>query len=108
MEKFIPDSTRQLLKATLQKCHIHPGGDETTANIFLQDQKRQKSSISDLHLIPSVQFYDIPQHSAILNRMMKEFSLGEHLLLVGPQVFVQQQPILKTRGLVRTNFATSS
>ncbi len=88
MEKFVPDSTRQLLKMTLQKCQINPSEDEKAANFLLEGQRPAESSLSDGHLVPSVQFYDIPQHSAILNRMMKEFSLGEHLLLVGPQVLI--------------------
>lgn len=37
------------------------------------------------HLIPNVEFYDIPQHIDILNAMSRDFLLGEHLLLVGNQ-----------------------
>lgn len=37
------------------------------------------------HLIPSVEFYDIPQHLSVLGEMIKDFSLQEPLLLVGNQ-----------------------
>jgi hypothetical protein len=37
------------------------------------------------HLIPSVEFYETPQHNLILREMLKDFSLKEHLLLVGNQ-----------------------
>merc|ERR1719272_1773364 len=39
----------------------------------------------DPALVPSVLFYDVPMHIALLRRMMVDFSLGEHLLLIGNQ-----------------------
>ncbi|KAK3754019.1 hypothetical protein QZH41_020304, partial [Actinostola sp. cb2023] len=35
--------------------------------------------------VPDVVFYDIPQHLSIMEDMLKDFALGEHLLLVGNQ-----------------------
>jgi hypothetical protein len=85
MEKFIPETTRHMVKQTLEKCNIFPGETENrSTDKFLY--KAQEGS-KDLHLVPKVEFYDIPQHLSILHRMFQEFSMGEHLLLVGPQAY---------------------
>lgn len=36
-------------------------------------------------LVPSVLFYENPQHSAILRDLARDFRLGSHLLLIGNQ-----------------------
>lgn len=38
-----------------------------------------------LSKVPNVLFYDIPQHLSVMETMLKDFLLGEHLLLVGNQ-----------------------
>eukprot|EP00117_Sycon_ciliatum_P049088 scpid7831/ scgid4687/ Uncharacterized protein KIAA0564 homolog len=35
--------------------------------------------------VPDVLFYDNPQHTRVMEEMLKDFALGEHLLLVGNQ-----------------------
>lgn len=35
--------------------------------------------------VPDILFYDVPQHVALLEWLLQDFSLGEHLLLVGNQ-----------------------
>nr|XP_031838808.1 von Willebrand factor A domain-containing protein 8 isoform X2 [Nomia melanderi] len=35
--------------------------------------------------VPDILFYDVPQHVALLERLLQDFSLGQHLLLVGNQ-----------------------
>lgn len=35
--------------------------------------------------VPDILFYDVPQHMALLEWLLQDFSLGEHLLLVGNQ-----------------------
>ena len=35
--------------------------------------------------VPDVLFYDVPQHVALLENLLQDFSLGQHLLLVGNQ-----------------------
>lgn len=37
------------------------------------------------HLVPDIDFFSIPSHVSLLHEMHKDFSLGEHLLLIGPQ-----------------------
>lgn len=37
-------------------------------------------------LVPDVVFYDNPQHLRVMQDMLKDYALGEHLLLVGNQV----------------------
>ena len=60
--------------------------DYSSLNLDHKKGEHKKNTSVASHLVPSVEFYDIPQHINILNRMSKDFSLGEHLLLVGPQV----------------------
>jgi hypothetical protein len=36
--------------------------------------------------VPSVLFYDMPKHILYLQQMLRDFELGEHLLLIGNQV----------------------
>ncbi|XP_033322690.2 von Willebrand factor A domain-containing protein c12.2 [Megalopta genalis] len=35
--------------------------------------------------VPDILFYDVPQHVALLEKLLQDFSLGQHLLLVGNQ-----------------------
>lgn len=35
--------------------------------------------------VPDITFYDVPQHLALLEWLIQDFTLGEHLLLVGNQ-----------------------
>lgn len=35
--------------------------------------------------VPDILFYDVPQHLAVLEWLLQDFTLGEHLLLVGNQ-----------------------
>lgn len=35
--------------------------------------------------VPKIRFYDNPQHTQVMQDMLKDFLLGEHLLLVGNQ-----------------------
>lgn len=41
--------------------------------------------VADTRKIPSTLFYDVPQHVALLERLLQDFLLGDHLLLVGNQ-----------------------
>ncbi len=38
-----------------------------------------------VHLIPDIDFFAIPSHVSLLQEMYKDYALGEHLLLIGPQ-----------------------
>ena len=50
-----------------------------TASIMTADE-------TNAMLVPSIVFYDNPQHTAVMRDMLKDLELGEHLLLVGNQV----------------------
>ena len=39
-------------------------------------------------LVPDVVFFEIPSHTLLLRSMLKDFKLGEHLLLMGNQVIL--------------------
>ncbi|KNC71999.1 hypothetical protein SARC_15451, partial [Sphaeroforma arctica JP610] len=36
-------------------------------------------------LVPDIVFYDNQQHTQIMSEMLKDYQLGEHILLVGNQ-----------------------
>ena len=37
--------------------------------------------------IPETLFYDTPQNLAVMEAMLQDFLMGEHLLLIGNQVY---------------------
>jgi hypothetical protein len=43
------------------------------------------SATHPAHLVPDIDFFAIPSHVSLLQEMYKDYALGEHLLLIGPQ-----------------------
>ena len=43
------------------------------------------ADVAHPELIPDVVFFDVPGHTRALEALLKDFVLGEHLLLVGNQ-----------------------
>jgi len=46
---------------------------------------RYHPNASPLTKVPDILFYDVPEHIALLERLLQDFSLGQNLLLVGNQ-----------------------
>lgn len=47
--------------------------------------KSSAGAAHPVHLIPDIDFFAIPSHVSLLQEMYKDYALGEHLLLIGPQ-----------------------
>lgn len=69
LNKFLEASRKKIEKTT--QPHHHSSSSTTNSQ--------------GTHLIPKIEFYDIPMHMQILDEMYQDFSIGEHLLLVGNQ-----------------------
>uniref|UniRef100_A0A3B4G0W2 von Willebrand factor A domain-containing protein 8 n=1 Tax=Pundamilia nyererei TaxID=303518 RepID=A0A3B4G0W2_9CICH len=94
--RFLPSLARSSLQKNLLNCSIQDATDpadhsldypcmvkdgvltigSVSAPIYNADQKMK---------VPDVLFYDNPQHMMVMEDMLKDFLLGEHLLLVGNQ-----------------------
>lgn len=101
LAKFLPNLARRALDAASQKLGIEP---PTRFGIFSRDpdEKPVKISIQNgaltignttteifktnaLTKVPDILFYDVPQHVRLLEWLLQDFLLGNHLLLVGNQ-----------------------
>uniref|UniRef100_A0A3P8URE8 von Willebrand factor A domain containing 8 n=1 Tax=Cynoglossus semilaevis TaxID=244447 RepID=A0A3P8URE8_CYNSE len=96
LSRFLPSLAQGSLEKSLEKCSIleTPGRDEhnhdytcsvkdgvltignISAPVYSPDEKIK---------VPDVLFYDNPQHLMVMEDMLKDFLLGEHMLLVGNQ-----------------------
>uniref|UniRef100_A0A1A7X2M3 von Willebrand factor A domain-containing protein 8 n=3 Tax=Iconisemion striatum TaxID=60296 RepID=A0A1A7X2M3_9TELE len=96
LSRFLPSLARAFLEKSLSSCSIQdsPEPAELTHDyycgvrdgvltigkvitpVYSPDQKMK---------VPDVLFYDNPQHVMVMEDMLKDFLLGEHLLLVGNQ-----------------------
>ncbi|KAG5885894.1 hypothetical protein JTB14_019153 [Gonioctena quinquepunctata] len=94
MIKFLPSLTRQVLEKTIEKVKINPeeSNDEGLIKCEVKDGLLTigNSSVpvyktSNLSKVPDILFYDVPQHLKLMEKMLQDFQLGYHLLLVGNQ-----------------------
>lgn len=94
MIKFLPTMTRQALEKTLSKIGIVPSKLEPTKNIKCEikdgvltigDTSSPVYQTENLSKVPNILFYDVPQHLQLMEKLLQDFELGEHLLLVGNQ-----------------------
>nr|XP_018907546.1 PREDICTED: von Willebrand factor A domain-containing protein 8 [Bemisia tabaci] len=93
MAKFLPPLTKHSLDTILKKLDIIPRN-ESFATKFLEIRE-DTVTIGDTTVprykteakskVPQVLFYDVPQHLNLLEKLMQDFSVGEHILLVGNQ-----------------------
>ncbi|XP_075055872.1 von Willebrand factor A domain-containing protein 8 isoform X1 [Mixophyes fleayi] len=98
LSRFLPN----LARSALQKNLMDSGIEETSAELERVQSKDYSCEIKSgiLRLgsvtvpvfnadekmkVPDVLFYDNPQHMRVMEDMLKDFLLGEHLLLVGNQ-----------------------
>ncbi|KAI9590474.1 von Willebrand factor A domain-containing protein 8 isoform X1 [Glossina fuscipes] len=95
LTKFMPALPRAALESAIAKAKI-----ETSSTN--RESKRRKISVennvlrigstemqleptSEESKVPSTLFYEMPQHVALLERLLQDFLIGDHLLLVGNQ-----------------------
>uniref|UniRef100_A0A8C9W2Q1 von Willebrand factor A domain-containing protein 8 n=1 Tax=Scleropages formosus TaxID=113540 RepID=A0A8C9W2Q1_SCLFO len=89
LSRFLPSLARSALQKSLSTCGIEddlvlPGQikdgvltlGQVSVPVYSPDEKMK---------VPDVLFYDNAQHMIVMEDMLKDFLLGEHLLLVGNQ-----------------------
>ncbi|XP_036084810.1 von Willebrand factor A domain-containing protein 8 isoform X2 [Rousettus aegyptiacus] len=98
LSRFLPSLARSALEKNLADASIEISADNNL-ELELEDYKCEVESgilrigavsapIYNAHekmKVPDVLFYDNVQHMAVMEDMLKDFLLGEHLLLVGNQ-----------------------
>lgn len=94
MIKFLPSMTRQALEKTLAKIGIVPSQAKITEKVKCEVQNGILTigstscpvyKTENLSKVPNIVFYDVPQHLQLMEKLMQDFQLGQHLLLVGNQ-----------------------
>lgn len=98
MAKFLPSLPRSVLESCLKKVEIF----KENEGFFKFSSKKPEIQINDGVLkigntyadiyvtkdvvkVPDIVFFDIPQHVRLLENLLQDFKLGNHLLLVGNQ-----------------------
>lgn len=101
LAKFLPNLARRALDSVSQKLGIEPprklgifgsNPNETTVactvknNVLTIGKTSTEIFKTDaLTKVPDILFYDVPQHMRLLEWLLQDFLLGNHLLLVGNQ-----------------------
>uniref|UniRef100_A0AAG5DY10 von Willebrand factor A domain-containing protein 8 n=1 Tax=Anopheles atroparvus TaxID=41427 RepID=A0AAG5DY10_ANOAO len=97
MSKFMPSVARGVLESAVRRC-LQDGGrtrdalDRQPVTVELTDETVRIGGTSvaryrteAVSKVPDIVFYDVPQHLRLMERLLQDFLLGEHLLLVGNQ-----------------------
>uniref|UniRef100_A0A182N1A7 von Willebrand factor A domain-containing protein 8 n=1 Tax=Anopheles dirus TaxID=7168 RepID=A0A182N1A7_9DIPT len=99
LSKFMPSLPRSVLDAAMRHCLPRYTGqsaaDEDRRRPVTVQQGEDELRIGRTSVpryrtdavskIPDIVFYDVPQHLRLMERLLQDFLLGEHLLLVGNQ-----------------------
>lgn len=91
--KFMPALPRAALESAIKKVGIRPSSEEgQRPEIRVVDNKlrigkteMELTATNEESKVPSTLFYEMPQHVALLERLLQDFLIGNHLLLVGNQ-----------------------
>ncbi|XP_075158408.1 von Willebrand factor A domain-containing protein c12.2 [Haematobia irritans] len=92
--KFMPALPRAALENAMRQAGIEPETSREAGrrkisvenNILKIGQTEMKlEKASEESKVPSTLFYEMPQHVALLERLLQDFLIGDHLLLVGNQ-----------------------
>ncbi|KAG0792461.1 hypothetical protein G6F57_004554 [Rhizopus arrhizus] len=98
LSRFMPNMAREVLHNLLTANGIYPpkaNNNELQIEVLPSREKPEKIRIGhvvepvfkdgDPMLIPNVVFHENPAHTEILCEMLKDYQLGDHLLLIGNQ-----------------------
>ncbi|KAG7308434.1 hypothetical protein JYU34_005640 [Plutella xylostella] len=101
LAKFLPNLARRALEGASKRLKIEPptrfgifGGKPTEAKIecstkngvlTIGNTSTEVYKTDALTKVPDILFYDVPQHMRLLEWLLQDFLLGNHLLLVGNQ-----------------------
>lgn len=94
MIQFLPSLTRQALEKTIEKLKILPN-EMNLEEMVVCEIKNDILTIGNTSIpvykggnvtkVPNIIFYDVPQHLRLMEKLLQDFQLGQHLLLVGNQ-----------------------
>lgn len=94
LAKFLPTLPRAALENAIRNVSLSPSAnsEHTETKIEVKDNVltigRTSTKLFEtkaLSKVPDILFYDVPQHVELLERLLQDFLLGNHLLLVGNQ-----------------------
>uniref|UniRef100_A0A8C2ZYH6 von Willebrand factor A domain-containing protein 8 n=1 Tax=Cyclopterus lumpus TaxID=8103 RepID=A0A8C2ZYH6_CYCLU len=92
LSRFLPSLARASLQKSLANCSLQDTPDSAELSRSIKDGMLTIGNVSapvysaaEKMKVPDVLFYDNPQHMMVMEDMLKDFLLGEHLLLVGNQ-----------------------
>ena len=94
MLRFMPAAARAAVSSLLKESGVQPPDlvVESMVDISTVDGVLHIGDVSvpvarpqNPELVPDVVFFEIPSHTLVLRSMLKDFLLGEHLLLMGNQ-----------------------
>lgn len=95
MAKFLPHLAREALEKTFHALKIFPRTESLPNSSVACEVSNNTLTIgrttapvyqtSNLTKVPNILFYDIPQHIRLMETILQDFLLGQHLLLVGNQ-----------------------
>lgn len=95
LARFLPVLAKQTLEDCCRRLNIVPSA-SSAANLTIEcaitedtvkigDTTMLRYRTAALSKVPDILFYDVPEHVALLERLLQDFSLGQDLLLVGNQ-----------------------
>lgn len=94
LARFLPAIARQALEDCCRQLNItspRSAGDieidcaVTADTVRIGDTVVNRYHTAALSKVPDILFYDVPEHVALLERLLQDFTLGQNLLLVGNQ-----------------------
>lgn len=94
LSRFLPTIAKQSLIDCCKRVNIVPTNStedkDIKCNIIgntvqIGNTVVERYNTTALTKVPDVLFYDVPQHVALLENLIQDFSLGQNLLLVGNQ-----------------------
>ncbi|XP_022208693.1 von Willebrand factor A domain-containing protein 8 [Drosophila obscura] len=99
LARFMPALSRTALEQAMQQVGIHPSAEKrsrkkptgqigvegNTLRIGETRMELGNPSQAQKSKVPSTLFYEMPQHVELLERLLQDYLIGEHLLLVGNQ-----------------------
>ena len=94
LTKFMPALPRAALENAMRQADIVPETGKNTPRrsisiennvLRIGNTEMKLVAASEESKVPSTLFYEMPQHVALLERLLQDFLIGDHLLLVGNQ-----------------------
>ncbi|XP_012262209.2 von Willebrand factor A domain-containing protein 8 [Athalia rosae] len=95
LARFLPAIPKQALEDSLSQLGISKSTETKTKtngkceisgdNVKIGETTVERYRTAALTKVPDILFYDVPQHVALLESLLQDFTLGQNLLLVGNQ-----------------------